>query len=80
MSCYRIKKDSGVSFKDMIFFDDEQRNIRDLTQHGVVSILVKNGVSFKVIEEGLLQFRKGLKSGSWWPLELGKHLWMWGLE
>nr|CAD7395342.1 unnamed protein product [Timema poppensis] len=58
----KIKKDSGVSFKDMIFFDDEQRNIRDLTQHGVVSILVKNGVSFKVIEEGLLQFRKGLKS------------------
>nr|CAD7394900.1 unnamed protein product [Timema cristinae] len=57
----KIKKDSGVSFKDMIFFDDEQRNIRDLTQHGVVSILVKNGVNFKVIEEGLLQFRKGLK-------------------
>lgn len=40
----------------MIFFDDEQRNIRDLTELGVLSILVKNGVNNNVIKEGLDKF------------------------
>lgn len=52
----RIKNASGVEYKDMIFFDDEQRNISDLNKVGVLSILVKDGVTHKVIEEGLKQF------------------------
>ncbi|KAJ4439717.1 hypothetical protein ANN_07845 [Periplaneta americana] len=52
----QFKKQSGLSFKDMLFFDDEHRNIRDLEAQGVVSILVKNGVNMKVIEEGLKTF------------------------
>ncbi|KAG5883830.1 hypothetical protein JTB14_033751 [Gonioctena quinquepunctata] len=47
-----IKSQSGVEFDDMIFFDDEQRNIRDISELGVVSILVKDGVSKAEIEEG----------------------------
>ncbi|XP_014237365.1 magnesium-dependent phosphatase 1-like [Trichogramma pretiosum] len=52
----KIKKASGVDYKDMIFFDDEQRNITDLTKLGVLSILVRDGVTHKVIQDALTQF------------------------
>lgn len=42
----------------MLFFDDEHRNIQDLNKAGVLSILVKNGVSHKVIEDALAKFVK----------------------
>ncbi|KAL3276478.1 hypothetical protein HHI36_011859 [Cryptolaemus montrouzieri] len=54
----RIKSESKVEFKDMLFFDDEHRNIRDLEAVGVVSILVKNGVTKDVIRQGLNEFEK----------------------
>lgn len=40
----------------MIFFDDEHRNIRDLTEVGVLSILVKDGVTTNVINNALCKF------------------------
>jgi len=40
----------------MIFFDDEERNIRDVGRLGVVSILVKNGMTMPVLMNGLEQF------------------------
>lgn len=40
----------------MIFFDDEQRNIRDISEIGVTSIFVKTGVNQEVIEEGKRKF------------------------
>lgn len=52
----RFKKLSGIDFNDMIFFDDEHRNIDDLTRHGVFSVLVPNGVNRKVLEAGLAEF------------------------
>ena len=52
----RFKKRSGIAFKDMLFFDDEHRNIRDLEAHGVISVLVDGGVTMKVIEQGLKMF------------------------
>ncbi|XP_062608235.1 magnesium-dependent phosphatase 1-like [Saccostrea cucullata] len=30
----KIKRDSGIEFQDMIFFDDEHRNIRDVSKLG----------------------------------------------
>lgn len=54
----RFKKSSGFEFKDMIFFDDEHRNIVDLTRHGVLSVLVSNGVNKKVVQAGLAEFAK----------------------
>lgn len=53
-----IQKLSNVDYKDMIFFDDEQRNISDLNKVGVLSILVKNGVTHEVIDQGLKKFAK----------------------
>ncbi|KAI4471715.1 magnesium-dependent phosphatase 1 mdp1 [Holotrichia oblita] len=52
----RIQSKSGIDFNKMIFFDDEHRNIHDLNYKGVVSILVKNGITDKVINEGLMEF------------------------
>lgn len=40
----------------MLFFDDEQRNITDLERLGVVSILVKNGMTIQVLMDGLKTF------------------------
>ncbi|CAG9860604.1 unnamed protein product [Phyllotreta striolata] len=57
----RIKSLSGLSYNQMIFFDDEERNIRDIKKIGVVSILVKNGVNKALIEAGKKQFSNGNK-------------------
>lgn len=54
----QIKKLSNVEYKDMMFFDDEQRNISDLNKVGVLSILVKNGLTHEVIDHGLKKFSK----------------------
>lgn len=40
----------------MLFFDDESRNIYDITKLGVVSILVKNGVTMHVMEQGIQKY------------------------
>lgn len=42
----------------MLFFDDEDRNIHDLSNVGVVSILVRNGINKKLIENGIKEFMK----------------------
>jgi len=51
----QFKKQSGIEFEQMLFFDDEERNIADINQ---MSILVDRGVSNNVIEEGLKCFVK----------------------
>lgn len=42
----------------MIFFDDEQRNISDLTKVGVLSILVRDGVTKKLVEDSISKFER----------------------
>ncbi|XP_030745979.1 magnesium-dependent phosphatase 1-like [Sitophilus oryzae] len=51
-----IKRESNRHFDEMIFFDDESRNIYDINRLGVVSILVRNGVNKQVVENGILQY------------------------
>lgn len=41
----------------MLFFDDEQRNISDLTKVGVKSILVKDGVNLNLVKTALEEFQ-----------------------
>ncbi|XP_073973132.1 magnesium-dependent phosphatase 1-like isoform X1 [Rhodnius prolixus] len=52
----QFKKYTDFEFEDMLFFDDEHRNIKDLTKLNVTSILVKNGMTMKALEEGLQVF------------------------
>ena len=41
----------------MIFFDDETRNINDVSKLGVLAILVENGVTHKVVNEAIAKFK-----------------------
>ncbi|XP_037026194.1 magnesium-dependent phosphatase 1-like [Bradysia coprophila] len=52
----QFKKHSGIPLENMLFFDDESRNIVDINKIGSVAILVKNGVNFGVIENGIKEF------------------------
>lgn len=49
----RLKKQSTFDYSEMLFFDDESRNIRDLRQLGVESVLIDSdiGVTKKLVDE-----------------------------
>ncbi|CAL1680565.1 unnamed protein product [Lasius platythorax] len=53
-----IQKSSQADYKDMIFFDDETRNIMDVGKLGVHAILVRDGVTHQVIKSALQSFGK----------------------
>lgn len=54
-----LVKHSKIPLKEMLFFDDEVRNIRDLTDHGVVCLHVgDSGVNREVIIKGLKKFQQ----------------------
>lgn len=42
----------------MIFFDDEARNIMEVGKLGVTAVLVRDGVSRRVIEDAIRSFSK----------------------
>lgn len=52
----QFKKQSGIPFERMLFFDDEERNIVDINRLGSVAVLVEAGVSSNVVAEGLEYF------------------------
>ncbi|MHC4874440.1 MAG: HAD family hydrolase, partial [Planctomycetota bacterium] len=51
-----LQNDSGIAYENMLFFDDEPRNIRDVSRLGVTCIHVSDGVDFRVVEDGIRQF------------------------
>ncbi|XP_035221580.1 magnesium-dependent phosphatase 1-like [Stegodyphus dumicola] len=53
----RMHEESGIPYSEMLFFDDEQRNISDLKAIGVKSILVNDGVNLKIVEDALKSFK-----------------------
>ncbi|XP_048218742.1 magnesium-dependent phosphatase 1 isoform X1 [Perognathus longimembris pacificus] len=54
----RLRQKTGVPFSQMIFFDDERRNIVDVGQLGVTCIHVQNGMSLQTLTQGLETFAK----------------------
>jgi len=48
-----IHQQSGISFSQMVFFDDEQRNIVDVNTLGVTTEWVQNGITRQVVEKYL---------------------------
>ncbi|XP_067832957.1 magnesium-dependent phosphatase 1 [Heptranchias perlo] len=60
----RIKHATGIQYSDMIFFDDERRNIVDVGKLGVVCILVSNGMTVELLKDGLEKFEQLRKSRS----------------
>lgn len=46
----RIQKQVGCPFNQMVFFDDEERNIREAKSLGINCVLVNNGITLKKVE------------------------------
>lgn len=49
----RLAEDSGFSYSQMLFFDDEDRNIREVGALGVTCVEVRSGMSWKLLRRGL---------------------------
>ncbi|KAL3677713.1 hypothetical protein R1sor_020669 [Riccia sorocarpa] len=52
----KIHHKTGVPYKEMLFFDDEDRNIQAVTQMGVTSVYVTSGVNIAALNRGLQMF------------------------
>ena len=44
---------SGIPLREMLFFDDEMRNIYEVGRMGVTSMFVENGMDMKLFKKGL---------------------------
>ncbi|KAG8281884.1 Magnesium-dependent phosphatase 1 [Homalodisca vitripennis] len=53
---HRIKKDSNVQYEDMLFFDDENRNIVTISKLNVVCFYLRGEMSMRILKEGLALF------------------------
>ena len=51
-----ISSASGIPVEEMVFFDDQQGNIDDVSNIGVVSVLTPKGVEMKHFEEALTRY------------------------
>ena len=56
--CSSIRRASGVSYRDMVFFDDEERNVRDISSLGVTCVLIDEdvGLDYDILKSGLREF------------------------
>ncbi|XP_073679591.1 magnesium-dependent phosphatase 1 [Garra rufa] len=54
----RLKSDSGIQFSDMMFFDDEERNIVEVGRLGVHCVMVHNAITWNLVKNALEQFSK----------------------
>jgi magnesium-dependent phosphatase 1 len=57
-----LRKQSGLKYEEMLFFDDETRN-KNVESLGVVMYLVRDGVSVKEVDRGVESWRKRNKVG-----------------
>ncbi|KAM6453110.1 magnesium-dependent phosphatase 1 [Liasis olivaceus] len=54
----RLSQQSGIPFHQMLFFDDENRNIRDVSELGVLCVLVPRGMTLSLLNQGLEAFAR----------------------
>ncbi|GFQ08355.1 magnesium-dependent phosphatase 1 [Phtheirospermum japonicum] len=66
----KIKQTTGVPYNEMLFFDDENRNIEAVSKMGVTSILVGDGVDLGALKRGFSKFLQNRSS-----LEKNKQRW-----
>ncbi|KAI2570672.1 NEDD8-MDP1 readthrough, partial [Homo sapiens] len=48
----RLQQKTGIPFSQMIFFDDERRNIVDVSKLGVTCIHIQNGMNLQTLSQG----------------------------
>ncbi|XP_015676814.1 magnesium-dependent phosphatase 1 [Protobothrops mucrosquamatus] len=58
----RLNQQSGIPFHQMLFFDDESRNIRDVSTLGVVCVAVPRGMTLSLLREGMESFARSSDS------------------
>ncbi|KAL7119293.1 hypothetical protein ACP275_02G054800 [Erythranthe tilingii] len=58
----KIHRKTRVPYNEMLFFDDEDRNIDAVSKMGVTSILVGNGVNLGALRQGLSNFSQNRSS------------------
>lgn len=51
-----FKTNLGIDYSEMVFFDDEERNIGDLLKLGVTAIHTPTGISWKYFKQGMAMF------------------------
>ncbi|XP_072479567.1 magnesium-dependent phosphatase 1 isoform X3 [Notamacropus eugenii] len=54
----RLQQKSGIPYSEMIFFDDEKRNIIDVSKLGVTCIHVQSEMNLHTLTKGLETFAK----------------------
>ncbi|KAK7368845.1 hypothetical protein VNO80_10876 [Phaseolus coccineus] len=52
----KIHSKTGIPYNSMLFFDDDNNNIQEISKIGVTSILVSNGVNLEAFRNGLAKF------------------------
>lgn len=45
----QLRAETGKDYRQMVFFDDEMRNVREVSQLGVKSVLVEDGISMNLV-------------------------------
>ncbi|XP_076449804.1 magnesium-dependent phosphatase 1-like [Babylonia areolata] len=58
----KLHRDSGIAFEDMMFFDDEHRNIVEVGKLGVTCIFVDSGVTKQVVSDAMQEHEKRRKN------------------
>ena len=53
----QLREDSGLEFADMIFFDDESRNVEEVGSLGVYTVGVRNGMNDQLFRVAMKNFR-----------------------
>ncbi|XP_019640420.1 PREDICTED: magnesium-dependent phosphatase 1-like [Branchiostoma belcheri] len=54
----KFKQNSGVPYNKMLFFDDEDINIHEIGNIGVMCIFVTNGLNWNLLKKGLEKYAK----------------------
>ncbi|KAJ6653031.1 hypothetical protein lerEdw1_010117 [Lerista edwardsae] len=54
----RLSQETRTPLSEMLFFDDESRNIHDVSKLGVTCILVPDGMNLAVLQQGLDAFAR----------------------
>ena len=53
----KLSEKAGITYKDILFFDDETRN-RNVETLGVTFCLVRDGVTWNELERGIKEWRR----------------------
>lgn len=51
-----LQKDTGFAYEEMLFFDDEMRNIHEVGGLGVTSVYVRDGMTAELFHGSLAEF------------------------